>query len=33
MRTRVHAGFVDVVMPGSGAFPTCAVMHREVFNN
>ena len=38
MRTRVHAGFMKGVMPGSGgvlagAFPACAVMHSKVFNN
>jgi|OM-RGC.v1.039520438 hypothetical protein len=38
MRTRVHVGFMNEMMPGSGvslagAFPACAVMDREVFNN
>ncbi|SOE98996.1 hypothetical protein SAMN05446635_6996 [Burkholderia sp. OK233] len=38
MRTRVHVGFMKGMMPGSGAFiagafPACAVMDIEVFNN
>ncbi|CAE6749992.1 hypothetical protein R69888_02928 [Paraburkholderia haematera] len=38
MRTRMHVGFMKEVMPGSGAFlagafPACAVMDSEVFNN
>jgi hypothetical protein len=38
MRTRVHVGFPKGVVPGSGAclagaFPACAVINSEVFNN
>ncbi|RKE37033.1 hypothetical protein B0G76_3260 [Paraburkholderia sp. BL23I1N1] len=38
MRTRMQVGFMKEVMPGSGAvlagaFPACAVMDSEVFNN